>query len=412
MAEQTKQITPERRITFDSVINVLTSHSLRDFPREEWKEIPGFENYHLSNYGRLKSLSRRVEMPQGRFRMQPERIMRLFVTKSKNTYLNTESIHINCSLGKEGKKKRIALARLVYYLFVRPFDLEDYSLVVSYKDCNSLNVHYTNLELLSISEQKYKMFAKGRARSWRADHKQAVIQYTVSGTEIARFESIYAAEKATAIPSGSIYTTVSGKSYTAGGYHWRLADPALQSAKKEKEIETASNKEFNHSLWEKAGKPKIDKVLIPPYLNLSLEDMEGEQWADLAHYQGLYQVSNLGRVKKLAGWSSATRGKIWLPEQIMALRLNSGKTKDSEGQNGRYLSVNLTKNRQKKQISIARLVYCCFVAPFDLADRNLVVISQNSLLPSTNNLQLISVKQRKEREKARRLQEKVLADIF
>lgn len=38
---------------------------------------------------------------------------------------------------------------------------------------------------------------------------------------------------------------------------------------------------------------------IPPYLNLSLEDMVGEVWKDVIGYEGLYQVSNKGRVKSL-----------------------------------------------------------------------------------------------------------------
>ena len=38
---------------------------------------------------------------------------------------------------------------------------------------------------------------------------------------------------------------------------------------------------------------------MKPYENLSLEDMEGEVWKDVVGYEGLYQVSNLGRVKSL-----------------------------------------------------------------------------------------------------------------
>ncbi len=33
--------------------------------------------------------------------------------------------------------------------------------------------------------------------------------------------------------------------------------------------------------------------------NLSLEDMEGEVWKDIEGYEGIYQVSNMGRVKSL-----------------------------------------------------------------------------------------------------------------
>jgi hypothetical protein len=35
------------------------------------------------------------------------------------------------------------------------------------------------------------------------------------------------------------------------------------------------------------------------YLNYSIEDMEGEIWLDLKGYEGLYKISNYGRVKSL-----------------------------------------------------------------------------------------------------------------
>lgn len=39
---------------------------------------------------------------------------------------------------------------------------------------------------------------------------------------------------------------------------------------------------------------------MKPYENLSLEDMEGEVWKDVVGGEGLYQVSNMGRIKRLA----------------------------------------------------------------------------------------------------------------
>lgn len=35
------------------------------------------------------------------------------------------------------------------------------------------------------------------------------------------------------------------------------------------------------------------------YKNLSLEDLPNEEWRDVVGYEGLYQVSNMGRVKSL-----------------------------------------------------------------------------------------------------------------
>lgn len=39
---------------------VLLNLSIEDLPDEEWKVIEGFENYTISNYGRIKSLERCV----------------------------------------------------------------------------------------------------------------------------------------------------------------------------------------------------------------------------------------------------------------------------------------------------------------------------------------------------------------
>lgn len=40
------------------VKEVLSNLSLENLPDEEWKLIEGFENYAISNYGRVKNLER------------------------------------------------------------------------------------------------------------------------------------------------------------------------------------------------------------------------------------------------------------------------------------------------------------------------------------------------------------------
>jgi hypothetical protein len=45
------------------VKEVLYNTSLTDLPDEEWKLIDDFENYAISNYGRLKSLERWTFLP-------------------------------------------------------------------------------------------------------------------------------------------------------------------------------------------------------------------------------------------------------------------------------------------------------------------------------------------------------------
>jgi hypothetical protein len=172
---------------------VLYNNSLDNLPEEEWKLIEGFENYEISNYGRVKSLKRITITPRSR-REEPEKIMELFFTKYSNRYLERNYYNIFCSLSLEGIKHRKSIARLVYYHFVKKYDMDNRSVVISYKDSNSFHLHYNNLEQLSISEQRYKMFRKDRAKSWKSDHQQPISQYNIDGDFVASFDSIYAAD--------------------------------------------------------------------------------------------------------------------------------------------------------------------------------------------------------------------------
>lgn len=69
-----------------------------------------------------------------------------------------------------------------------------------------------------------------------------------------------------------------------------------------------------------------------------------EVWADINGYEGLYQISNMGRVKSLAKPSNAG-------EVIVKLSAN----------NNGYLRVNLWKNHRYRTVLVHRLVAMHFV---------------------------------------------------
>ena len=71
---------------------------------------------------------------------------------------------------------------------------------------------------------------------------------------------------------------------------------------------------------------------------------EQEEWRDIAGYEGLYEVSSLGRVR-----SHQTIGKRG-PDGCLKPRLSHG-----------YPAVNLRKNNQAKAFSVHRLVLEAFV---------------------------------------------------
>ena len=89
------------------------------------------------------------------------------------------------------------------------------------------------------------------------------------------------------------------------------------------------------------------------YKNLSLEDLPGEVWKDIVGYEGLYQVSNLGRMKVLKHPVNRGFCKCFTKESIIKPRIKD---------NG-YLFVCLSKGTTKsmKNRYIHRLVAEAFI---------------------------------------------------
>jgi len=75
--------------------------------------------------------------------------------------------------------------------------------------------------------------------------------------------------------------------------------------------------------------------------------MNREVWKDVVGYEGVYQVSSLGRVKRVAGGMGATPGRILKPH-----RRPDG-----------YLTANLCRDGKPKQVRIHRLVAERFLGP-------------------------------------------------
>lgn len=89
-----------------------------------------------------------------------------------------------------------------------------------------------------------------------------------------------------------------------------------------------------------------------------------EEWRDIPNYEGLYQVSNLGRVKSLARKTNQTNKNRHVKEKILRQQ------KDKYG----YLGVTLRKNNIRKHYKVHRLVMLAFVGksklPVNHIDRN------------------------------------------
>lgn len=89
------------------------------------------------------------------------------------------------------------------------------------------------------------------------------------------------------------------------------------------------------------------------YENLSIESLPNEEWRDIVGYEGLYQVSNLGRVKSMPRLHRYAHGEYLSKKKILSPR--------KVGKDREYLSVVLYNGKGKKQYKIHRLVAEAFV---------------------------------------------------
>ena len=84
-----------------------------------------------------------------------------------------------------------------------------------------------------------------------------------------------------------------------------------------------------------------------------------EEWKDVVDYEGLYQVSNLGRVKRLPYYQimPGNNTRVDFPERI----LKQGKIVHKDRPNYKRMSVSLSKNGKLHNKAVARLVAIHFV---------------------------------------------------
>ena len=107
------------------------------------------------------------------------------------------------------------------------------------------------------------------------------------------------------------------------------------------------------------------------YQNLSLEDLPNEEWRDVVGYEGLYQVSNLGRVKSLeVKFKNSFYNKK--REKIMSQHDNW------KG----YLTISISINGKSKKEYVHRLVANSFI----YRDEDKVEVNHKNLNKKDNNI--------------------------
>lgn len=92
-----------------------------------------------------------------------------------------------------------------------------------------------------------------------------------------------------------------------------------------------------------------------------IQNLVGEEWKDIEGYEGLYQVSNMGRVKSIKIYVSRKRKDTHrIKEIILRTWLNRG-----------YVYLKLSKNSILKSLKVHRLVAEAFIQnPMNFPDVN------------------------------------------
>lgn len=176
---------------------------------EIWKDVVGYEGfYEVSNYGRIKSLSKKAKNKNG-YRITKEKIM-------KNVLKNNGYSAI--TLYKNKKSKTYLIHRLVAQAFIN--NPHDYP-CINHKDENKLNNRIDNLEWCTPKyNNNYGLHNEKMKKTKQKKYGKAVKQLTNDGEIIEIFCCIREANRKTNIGRKEIKKVCEKQYKKAGGYRW------------------------------------------------------------------------------------------------------------------------------------------------------------------------------------------------
>lgn len=133
----------------------------------------------------------------------------------------------------------------------------------------------------------------------------------------------------------------------------------------------------------KALKSLRYKYMLQGANELIANSIEKEIWRDIPGYEGLYQVSSIGRVRSVNRViETKHRRKTTFPGKILSI---------SSGRTSLYLAVSLSKNSENKKILVHRLVAMSFLSEWN-PNMEVNHIDGNIFNNSLSNLELCTSK--------------------
>lgn len=109
-----------------------------------------------------------------------------------------------------------------------------------------------------------------------------------------------------------------------------------------------------------------------------------EVWKDVVGYEGLYQVSNHGKVRSL---------DRYVPHKTLGMKFCGGREMATHTTNAGYLSVNLSKDGKYTSFDIHRLVAVAFLGASDVSGLEVNHIDENKKNNQVSNLEWVTKSQ-------------------
>lgn len=127
-------------------------------------------------------------------------------------------------------------------------------------------------------------------------------------------------------------------------------------------------------------------------------------WEDIPGLDGYFLISSFGRIKRQLHEVKYRNGALYIkPEKIIKPQIIRQPNRFKKDYTY-FLTGRVTLSGRRYNITIARMVYHCFIEPFDLEDQDIVIICRNGdnfhIHPS--NLEMATKSQKQQRMVARK----------
>ncbi len=146
-----------------------------------------------------------------------EKILRQSVLKWTNPFIKESSSRLHIGFHRHARKTMYCVGRLVYFLFVEQFDLEDPTLAIVPKNGDNLDTRFNNLQLIKKSELQLRTYREQR----RKRPVKQVSQYDINGNHIKTYPSIVQAARETGYSAHYISQTLNGNCAHCFGFLWK-----------------------------------------------------------------------------------------------------------------------------------------------------------------------------------------------